>query len=76
MEPVVDGLEEKYVDEIEVRRIESSGGAGLEAFRSYSLRGHPAYVILKPSGELDWKGLGELSSEILDKQILAALNKP
>lgn len=76
MVPVVDGLEDKYGDQVDIRRIDASGGEGLAIFRSYSLRGHPAYVLLQPSGEVLWTGLGELQIEMLEIQVQAALSKP
>lgn len=76
MVPVVDGLEDKYIGEIEVQRKDASGGAGLDVFRSYSLRGHPAYVLLQPSGEVVWTGLGVLPIEMLDNQVQAVLGNP
>ena len=75
MLPVVDGLEDKYNDQVDVRRIEASGGQGLAVFQSYSLRGHPAYVLLLPSGEVVWTGMGELPIEVLDSQLQAARAK-
>jgi hypothetical protein len=75
MLPVVDGLEDKYGDQVDLRRIEASGGEGLTVFQSYSLRGHPAYVLLLPSGEVVWTGMGELPTEVLDSQLQAALAK-
>ena len=76
MVPVVDGLEDKYGDQVEIRRIDASGGEGLAVFRSYSFRGHPAYVLLQPSGEVVWTGLGEFQIEMLENQVQAALSKP
>jgi hypothetical protein len=75
MVPVVDGLEDKYGNQVDIRRIDASGGEGLAIFRSYSLRGHPAYVLLQPSGEVLWTGLGELPIEVLDFQLQAARAK-
>ena len=75
MLPVVDGFEDKYGDQVDIRHIDASGGEGLAVFRSYSLRGHPAYVLLRPSGEVVWTDLGELPIEMFDFQLQAALVK-
>ena len=76
MEPVVNGLEEKYQGQIEFRRIDANTPMGKDAYQAYILRGHPAFLVLNPDGEVLWSGLGEQAQEILDEQILIALNSP
>lgn len=73
MEPVVNGLEDDFANEIEVMRLDVNQGLGLDAFRFYRLRGHPAYVLLNPQGEVLWSGLGVQSIEMIETQIQAAL---
>ena len=43
MQPIVDGLETKYRETVEFKRINASTSAGLEIFNAYSLFGHPSY---------------------------------
>ena len=69
MEPVVSGLEKEFDNEIEVMRLDANQGVGLEAFRFYRLGGHPAYVLLNPSGELLWTGVGVQQIEVIEAQI-------
>ncbi len=76
MEPVVNGLEEKYSEEIEFRRLDANTPVGKAAYQAYILRGHPAFVLLNPEGEVLWSGLGEQSRESLEEQMLMALNSP
>ena len=73
MEPVVNGLEEIYSSEIEFRRIDANSQEGKPVFQHYNLQGHPSYVLLSPSGEILWQGLGEQLSEVLQEKIMTAL---
>ena len=72
MEPVVNGLKEDYVDQVDFRRLDAKG-QGKSAFESYRLLGHPSYVILNPSGDVMWTSIGEKTREDLENQILSAL---
>jgi hypothetical protein len=76
MEPVVDGLAEKYQNQIEFRRIDALSPEGTSAYRAYNLLGHPAFIILNQQGELLWKGLGEQSSKDLEDQLIAVIQMP
>jgi len=75
MEPVVNGLEAEFDDQLEFRRIDANGSDGQKAFRSLNLRGHPSYVILNPDAEVLWSGLGEQSHDALDEYIRLALGE-
>ena len=74
MRPVVDGLEERYQDQGEFRRIDANSPTGKSAFQAYALRGHPGFVLLSPDGTTLWSGVGEQPAEILEEQIRLALN--
>ena len=69
MVPVVNGLEEKYQDEVEFRKIDANSPTGKSTFQSYSLRGHPGFVLLSPDGTTLWSGVGEQPVELLEEQI-------
>lgn len=75
MEPVVNGLSEKYQDEVEFRRIDANSPTGKAAFQAYSLRGHPGFVLLSPDGTALWTSIGEQPAETLEEQIRLALNE-
>jgi hypothetical protein len=49
---------------------------GKASFRAFNLRGHPAYVLLNPSGEVLWSGLGEQRMDNIKKAIEMALETP
>lgn len=73
MQPVVNGLNETYGDQIEFRELDANAPDGQQAFRAYALPGHPGYVLLNPEGEVLWRGFGEQSQEDIEEQIIAAL---
>jgi hypothetical protein len=73
MEPVVNGLEGNYSEQVQVRRLDANSSEGSDAFRHYQLLGHPSYVLLNPRGVVMWKGLGEISKVELEGQIQTAL---
>ena len=75
MEPVVNGLEETYRDQIEFRALDVNSVEGEKAFRAYALPGHPGFELLNPEGEVLWKGFGEQSRESLEAQLEAAIVK-
>ncbi len=75
MQPVVNGLNQTYGDRIEFRELDANAPDGQQAFRAYSLPGHPGYVLLDPQGEVLWMGFGEQSRESLEAQLLAALGE-
>lgn len=75
MEPVVNGLEEKYGDKISFQRWDARSDQGSVLFRSYRLLGHPAFVLLDPNGKLVWSGLGERPVTELETAILGILQE-
>jgi hypothetical protein len=75
MEPVVNGLEEEFNAEVEFRRIDANSRDGQTIFQSFSLLGHPSYVILNPDADVLWLGLGEQPQDILTEKIHLALGE-
>ncbi|MCJ7658215.1 MAG: hypothetical protein MUO67_03590 [Anaerolineales bacterium] len=73
MESVVDRLENDFGKQVEFRRIDAGTQDGQAVFRAYGLQGHPSYVMVDPSGEVLWTGLGEQSAETLKSQIKLVL---
>ncbi len=63
MEPVVNGLEERYQNQIEFQSFNATSTKGQEVFRFYALPGHPSYVLINPEGEMLWTGFGEQLQE-------------
>lgn len=75
MAPVVDGLEEKYGDDVEFRRIDVNSPSGKAAYQVYDLRGHPGFVLLNPDGTAVWTGIGEQPVEMLEEPIRMAIDE-
>jgi len=75
MQPVVNGLNETYKDQIEFRELDANAPDGQQAFRAYALPGHPGYVLLNPEGKVLWVGFGEQSGESIQIQLDAALEQ-
>jgi len=75
MQPVVNGLNETYSDQIDFREMDANTPDGQQAFRAYALPGHPGYVLLNPEGEVLWRGFGEQSRESIKEKIIAALER-
>lgn len=73
MEPIVNGLEETYSGQVDFRRLDANGVDGQRVFQAFGLRGHPAFVLLNPGGDVLWTGLGEQPGEGIEDQIRAGL---
>ncbi len=72
----MNGLETRYGDQVAFRHVDAGGRDGQAAFRAYRLQGHPAFVLIAPSGEMLWSGLGEQPGEDLEGQLSAFLENP
>jgi len=75
MQPIVDGLESGYSDLIEFRDLDAFSDEGDQAYRAYNLLGHPSYIVLNPTGEVLWRGVGEQTSAQIKLQLDAALDQ-
>lgn len=75
MQPIVDGIETEYQQEVELLRINAGTAEGLEIFNAYSLFGHPAYLILNPQGEILWQSVGEQPRDLIEDQLNALLGQ-
>lgn len=75
MEPVVNGLEEMYSDDVDFRHIDANSEEGRPVFQQFKLQGHPSYVLVNSAGDILWQGLGEQPSEMLQEKITTILGK-
>lgn len=69
MEPIVDGLEQQYGEQIAFQRLNVNLAEGKAALEYYRLRGHPAYVILDSDGKMRWTAVGQLPVNVLTLQL-------
>lgn len=58
MKPIVDGLEQKYNDQIAVKRINADIGEGPTILRTYRIQGHPTTLIFDRQGQEVQRFLG------------------
>jgi hypothetical protein len=75
MQPIVDGLETEYHESVEFIRINASTKEGLEIFNSYSLFGHPSYLVLDETGEIIWHSVGGQPVVTIEDALDAALGE-
>jgi len=75
MQPIVHGLEEQFLDEVAFISVNASTPDGLDVFSSYSLFGHPAFLILNEDGEILWQSVGEQPEPVIRDAIEKILEK-
>lgn len=69
MTPIVNGLEEQYVDQIDFQLLDASLGEGKRLFDHFGLVGHPSYILLDSAGEERWRGIGPIEMNLLEGEI-------
>ena len=70
MEPIVNGLEQEYGDQMLFLKVNAlDGGNGEAAFNNSRLPGHPAFLIFQPDGEELWRSFGDVSYEQLSENV-------
>ena len=71
MQPIVDGLQEEYGDQVSFISFNvKDNGDGATFFQSLSLPGHPSIVIFTPDGEEVYRRFGIVSFDDLDNTLL------
>jgi len=74
MQPIVDGLREKYGDRVDFVVLNAGdGAAGQVAYAAYGALGHPAFVWVEPGGSVGWRMVGEQSEDALEAAIQESL---
>lgn len=66
MKPIVDGLEQKYKDQIAVKRINADVGDGPTIMRVYRIQGHPTVLIFDRVGQEEHRFLGPQPAETVE----------
>ena len=70
MQPIVDGLEEEYMEQVDFISLNAlDGSQGEAAFDAYGLRGHRTVVLVEPDGQVSAVKLGFVPSEDLEQAI-------
>ena len=75
MQPIVNGLENKYSKNFDFQRVNASTDEGSEIYKSYTLFGHPAFLILNQEGDILWQGVGEQSADVLEDVLKSVLSE-
>ncbi|HRW03528.1 MAG TPA: hypothetical protein P5121_00450 [Caldilineaceae bacterium] len=73
MKPVVNGLEQVYGDQIAFRRYNIASPEGEAWASQYSLRGHPAFLLLNTQGEESWRYVGVVAQAVVEAELNALL---
>lgn len=76
MQPIVNGLEQKFNGQVEFLAYNAQDGAdGTSFFRQLTLPGHPSFVIYAADRQQLYRGVGLVSEAQLRQQIEAALTE-
>ena len=71
MEPIVNGLETEFGEQLIVTRLDANVRENEELEFSYGLRGHPAFAVLDAAGSVTATFIGPQSDETLRNAVTA-----
>ena len=74
MMPIVDRLEQQYVEEISVKRVNANMDDGPEITQAYRIPGHPTIMLFDDAGQEVQRILGPQSTEIVEDALQGLLN--
>jgi thioredoxin-like negative regulator of GroEL len=63
----VDGLEQKYGEQLAVRRINANEGAGPAIMQDYKIPGHPVILIFDRQGQEVKRFIGPQPVEVIEE---------
>ena len=69
MTPIVNGLETEFAGRLAFDRQDANAPEGPALLQAYSVRGHPAYVIVAVDGQMLWQASGQLNAQALRAQV-------
>ena len=69
MQPLVNGLEREFSEQLAFEQRDANTEDGQASLRAYGLRAHPSYVIVAPDGQVLWQFTGALSADALRQQM-------
>jgi len=73
MKPIVNGLEQKYNEQITVRWINANEGDGPAIMRTYKIPGHPVIMIFDRQGQEVKRFIGPQPVEAIEEILLVIL---
>lgn len=69
MDPIVDGLKEKYAGAFRIVRVNVGDSQGKQLAREYGCIGQPAFVLFDSSGEQVRRLIGAQTVETFEQEI-------
>lgn len=69
MEPIVDGLADKYGEDFRIARVNVDNAQGKQLARAYGCIGQPSFVLFDGSGEQVRVLMGAQTSETFEQEI-------
>jgi thioredoxin-related protein len=69
MNPIVDGLGEKYKGDFKIVRVDVATGNGKALAREYACIGQPSFVLFDRSGEQVRRLIGAQTAETFEREI-------
>lgn len=76
MNPIVDGLDEKYGQDFKIVRVNVGDSAGKQLARELGCIGQPAYVLFNRFGEQVRRLNGAQGAETFEQEIERILEQP
>ncbi len=76
MTPIVNGLQAEYGDRVAFVQLDVATPEGARVQNRYSLRGHPAYVLVDSRGQVSWQSVGQVTEDELRTRLEALLAAP
>lgn len=74
MAPIVDGIEQKYVGKLAVKRVNALEGEGPEIMEAYNIPGHPVTLLFDQNGTEVRRFVGPDTAENIELAIEQTLN--
>ena len=78
MAPIVDGLEQKYGEQMAVQRLDANTADGQAVMRAYRILGHPTLLLFDRSGQEVERFIGPQTVETIEtalQELLAPATK-
>lgn len=69
MEPIVNGLEQEFIGQIEIIRLDANEPANAELMQTMDLRGHPSFAVTDAQGYITARFFGPQTAETLREAI-------
>lgn len=65
MEPIVNGLEQEFAEQLQVMRLDADDPVNAQLMQDLGLRGHPSFAVIDTQGHITARFFGPQSAETL-----------